>query len=62
MEQELKDKELRELIYNRKVSFIDSWDDFGLSENKRIEFMKFYWENVRDMNPFEALEEFKHNG
>lgn len=59
MEQEIKDDELRKLIYNRKISFIDSWDDFGLSEPKRIQFMKFYWLNISEMNVLEALEEFK---
>ena len=59
MEQARIDKELKELIYNRKVNFIDSWDDFGLSDHKRIEFMRFYWTNVADMGLLEALEEFK---
>jgi hypothetical protein len=56
----IKNEELQSLIYNRKISFIDSWEDFGLSDAKRIEFMRYYWLNVADMNVLEALEEFKY--
>lgn len=59
MEQKIRDEEEQSLIYNRKISFIDSWEDFGLSDSKRIEFMKWYWLNVSEMNVLEALEEFK---
>jgi hypothetical protein len=59
MEQKIRDEAEQSLIYNRKISFIDSWEDFGLTDAKRIEFMRYYWLNVADMNVLEALEEFK---
>lgn len=56
---ELELEEQRKLIFNRKINFIDNWDDFGFTGNKRIQFMEWYWLNVLNYGIMEGLEEFK---
>lgn len=43
----------------RKLILIENWDDLGLKNNKRKEFVKYYYENLNDMGIVEALNEFK---
>jgi hypothetical protein len=55
----LEKEEERKLICNRKINFIDNWEDFGLTGNKRIQFMEWYWLNILKYGLLEGLEEFK---
>ena len=57
--QEEKETEERESRKNtRKLNLIDNLDNLGLSDNKKKEFIKYYYMNL-DMNLLEALDEFK---
>ena len=43
----------------RKHNLIDNLDDLGLSDKKKKEFIKYYYNNLDEMNLLEALDEFK---
>ena len=55
-------EELREyenIRNTRKLILLENWDDLGLTNNKRKEFVKYYYNNLNDMGIVEALNEFK---
>ena len=60
MEKIIQDEYERENLRNtRKLNLIDSLDDLGLNDKQKIEFIKYYYTVLDDMNLIEALEEFK---
>ena len=59
LKSELEKEELRKLIFNRKLTFMDEWDNLGLSKKKREEFLDWYWDNVKDYTLLTGLDEFK---
>lgn len=56
---EQEEKELRILIHNRKINFVDFFKSLGLSKSKRKQFMLWYWENIANFRLLEGLDEFK---
>ena len=43
----------------RKMILIENFYDLGLTDKKRREFLKFYYDNLDEMTLLEALDEFK---
>lgn len=51
---------LNERIRNtKKLILIENLNNLGLSPKKTRDFIKFYYENIDDLNVMEALDEFK---
>ena len=44
----------------KKLILIENLDNLGLTDKKRKQFIKFYYNNL-DMNLLEALEKFKYD-
>ena len=59
MEKEQLEFEREQIRNTRKLNLIDSLDDLGLNDKQKIEFIKYYYTVLDEMNLLEALEEFK---
>ena len=58
-QEEQEKKELRTLIFNRKINFVDFYKSLGLSRKKRESFLLWYWDNIEHFTLLKGLEEFK---